>query len=907
MGGRGSRAPTLPEPLRLPLAPVHQPPPDPDTYQYVAISSRDLTPGGPHYAFLENLGREWTIVTHDLDAIEDVHPYHSFGMAQPTLRWVKDNKVVDLYVDGMTTGDYFAATGLRFHNEIKGPYVLSKRVSRVMRPYFVSGEFDPADVTVRYMEADDYAAFIDSPNLGEKVFDGAGVISRAMLEKMLIRDDLSPPKQAQLRRELAHAGRVEFTIMTERGQDKGHAIVSDNLDVDFLIPHDTKREITLENGRTWVGIDFVHGKDRMRIDIQSLINLHPFFENEQYAQWLHDEGTVFIEAVRSGDVVEPMRRIGQHETLDDVQQWALREFFASGGHPQWFQYHTRSLMNRHLDRLDAAVEGKLRVPIPGGRYYVMPAGVGRAAGVEVDVAPGQIHIDHKRGTAWVSDADWLAFDDSPKGEGIAGILGGADNDDALWLHPFADFDGTRRVLAWRSPNQLGEYVLLEPTPTSRIPEWQTADAESVTFVPGDSRRLPPRVDTLDPDYLGLVDHRTGEALGSGEPYSLAAMDRAIGRALDNQGALGMYCNSLMVNKALTGGLPEKPPAPLEDVIDSSVKTGADLSRVKQWNYDNSIQVLEARQPIPSLLHGRLSYDRESEHRPPPPVPTHDHWLDDIQRTLRSHIKTIEAARDELAAQAMPPQAVFDAAMDDPESIGLGGVLNQAYAKSIRSRAHPDLPPTLDDHEAARQAVEGYLNRYPEEQHTAILRGAMVSAYMGDEASSDNAVWLMGEKREDGSRAPGIAQKSIQALREIGVLDEIGETSLGTIVYPGATVREPAMQSAGITGVWFNWLKTQYAGNGRAVPERMQDIPKPDQRQAKQRIAHLAKTQFPGMRLRVADEGGKLVAYTERRNLFGYLKGAEGVQPGDVIELGISTTKDGNMRVQYWRAEAQGAG
>lgn len=912
MGGRGASAPDLPEQLRIAL-PKPEPgsgrifPPDPDTYHYVAISSRDLS-SGPHYPFLENLGRQWTLITHDLDTIEAVHPYHRFGMEQPTLRWVKDNKVVDLYVDGMTTEDYFAATGLCFHNEVKGPYVLSKRVSRVMRPYFVSGEFDPADVTIRYMGDDDYAAFIDNPELGEKVFDGAGVISRKMLEKMAIRDDLSPAKQAQLRRELAHTGRVEFTIMTGRGQDKGHAIVSDTLDVDFLIPRDTKREITLENGQTWVGIDFVHGKDHMRIDIQSLINLHPFFENEQYARWLEDEGTLFIEAVKSGDVVEPMRRIDRHETLEDVQKWAPREFFASGGHPGWFQYHTKSLMNRHLERLNAAAEGRLRIPIPGGRYYVMPAGVGHAAGLAVDIAPGQVHIDHRRGTAWVNDADWLAFDDSPKGEGIAGILGGADNDDALWLHPFTDHDGTKRVLAWRSPNQLGEYVLLEPTPTSRIPEWHTAAGEAITFVPGDSRKLPPRVDTLNPEYLGLVDHSTGEALGGGEPYSLATMDKAIARALDNQGALGMYCNSLMVNKALTGSLPEEPPAPLEDVIDSSVKTGADLSRVKRWNYDNSRQILEARTPIPSLLHERLSFDRDAEHRPPHPVPTHDHWLDDVQRTLRAHVRKMEAARDELAAQAMPPQTVFDAAMEDPESVRLGGMLNQTYARAIRSRPNPDLPPTPDDHDAARQSVEGYLNRFPEEQHTAILRGAMVSAYMGEEPSSDNAVWLMGKQRDDGTRAPGVAQKSIQALREVGVLDEIGETSLGLIAYPGATVREPAYQSAGITGVWFNYFKVQEEAAGRPVPGKYGDVPRPKQREAKARIAHLAKHDFPGKRLRVdTDDTGKLAAYTECGNLFGYLKGVEDVQPGDVIELGVSTTKDGNLRAQYRRAEAPGAG
>jgi hypothetical protein len=180
--------------------------------------------------------------------------------------------------------------------------------------------------------------------------------------------------------------------------------------------------------------------------------------------------------------------------------------------------------------------------------------------------------------------------------------------------------------------------------------------------------------------------------------------------------------------------------------------------------------------------------------------------------------------------------------------------------------------------------------------------------MGETPTSDNAVWLMGGQQDDSSRAPGVAQKSIQALREVGVLDEIGGTSLGLIAYPGATVHEPAYRSAGITGVWFNWLRAQAAGSGQPLPERMQDVPRPDQRMAKGRIAHLAKTRFPGMRLRVADEGGKLAAYTERGNLFGYLKGMEGVRPGDVIELGISTTKDGNMRTQYKRVAAQqGAG
>ena len=69
------------------------------------------------------------------------------------------------------------------------------------------------------------------------------------------------------------------------------------------------------------------------------------------------------------------------------------------------------------------------------------------------------------------------------------------------------------------------------------------------------------------------------------------MEAAVRRAVANQGALGMYCNSLMINKNLFGRLSDTPPAPLENIIDSAVKTGADLSQVVAWNYDNTRAIL----------------------------------------------------------------------------------------------------------------------------------------------------------------------------------------------------------------------------------------------------------------------------------------------------------------------------
>jgi hypothetical protein len=233
----------------------------------------------------------------------------------------------------------------------------------------------------------------------------------------------------------------------------------------------------------------------------------------------------------------------------------------------------------------------------------MPVVVGKPAGIKgLDVPRGHIHIDDKRGTAWVNDDDWLALPDSPKGEGIAGILGGADNDDALWLHPFTDHDGQRKVLAWRSPNQVGEYVIPKPTADSHTLPWTTSrddagERKTAVYPPADSRKLPPRVDFVETQYLGLVDPESAGNWGTGAAYSVDVMETAVAQAIANQGALGMYCNSLMLNKALYGRLPDNPPALHENIIDSAVKTGADLSQVVSWNYANSREILETKFPF----------------------------------------------------------------------------------------------------------------------------------------------------------------------------------------------------------------------------------------------------------------------------------------------------------------------
>ena len=381
-----------------------------------------------------------------------------------------------------------------------------------------------------------------------------------------------------------------------------------------------------------------------------------------------------------------------------------------------------------------------------------------------------------------NNEDWLSLPDSPKEMGIAGILGGADNDDALWVHPFTDKDGEQKVLAWRSPNQVGEYVVLRPTLDSHTLPWARVEGEAITYPQADSHQLPPRVDFTATDYLGLVDPTTAGGLGEGETYSIDVMAAAIERAIANQGALGMYCNSLMLNKALFDRLPDNPPAPLEDIIDSAVKTGADLSQVVLWNYANSWDILANKTPIPALLHERLSVDRrDKENRPPLPRLSQDHWLDRLEQGVKAHIWAVSQKRDELVGQTQPPPALFENVTE--EDVRLGAGLNQAFAAAlnIHKKKIKRQPPTALDR--ARQATEDYLAHFPPHRWGGILRGALVSVYQQEERGSDAAAWLGGERDEAGKRQAGIAGVTVAALRGVGLLDEIIETKEGLVIYP----------------------------------------------------------------------------------------------------------------------------
>ena len=771
-----------------------------------------------------------SVVRHDAARGGLVYPFlsgaweiRSFSVSEelpessPTLRWVKDDKVMDLHT-GQSTEEFLAGAGLQLHME-RGASVLSKRLSRIMRPYRYFAFFQPHEIALAQ----------GGSEMDAGVWDGAALISRQLVSRLL-----NGSHSCRQRRQLEAANRVEFTLLHEGGQEKGHALVVDWLSSDMLLPPGgTKTEITLE-GRVFVGLQPVRSADDMRLDVQSLVNLYPFFQPEHLLAWMQMESALFLDSIRSGKIDQLLARLGRFETeaeLEAIQRWWLGEYLASGGSLMWFAGTIKAMARQHLLRLQQG-QNNLRFPVPGGHYYLFPAEIG-----ERRVEPGQVELDPASATAWVSTEDWQDY--------MVNVLGGCDGDDAVWVFPFRDYDGVEKVLLWRSPNQVGEYVILRPTAKSHVIQWQTVFGNA-SFPTMDSRDLPPRIDTVRHAYGTLerfpsLPYSPAPLLPCpSAPLPLcAAMQPAIEQARINRGALGAYCNMLMLTKALYGKLPHHLPARLEDVIDGAVKSTRDLSPVLGWVGFAAGRVVEQGKPIPASLFRRIEANLTDKQKAQL-IPTTNHWLDVLQTAVSHHITTYEAEIAALSAEAAPPAAVIEHGY---KWAAQGQQLRRIFQQGIaQKRPFSDIATDCT----------AYLAGWNDDNARWILLGSLADAI--HRGGSDAAAWQQ-----------GLAPKTISALRAIGVIGEPVWTRVGALLWVEENV--PTVVPLQINGIWFNWLKCQgyHFSSMASVPQALRE-------KAKAKVSELANGRFLGQVLTTqVTDGERITTYTANGNLFGFVQ------------------------------------
>jgi hypothetical protein len=819
----------------------------------VTTPNSDL--GGAQYPLLASF-KNWAIQS---TPIEDMNPQLK---AQPNevLRWVKDDKVNRLFIPDMSSIDFFKATGLKLKVS-KSPYVSSKRISRIFRPHFIWSHFELDELNIVYLKQNETE---------KEIWDGAGLINRRVLVQLAERlsTDIPRHKLQQLRNELAHCGRIELTLMGPNGQDKCHALVLEEsaMDADFVLPEDTKVDAKLI-GRYLVALQPVAGHPNdVRVDIQTLINNKGFWKTDDLIRWLHQEGELFLNGIRTGRIAKAMSRLDSSTSMKELEAWHVREAFVSGCNTMWFGSIIRDLVNQQTNRLEYQVARKFKLPIPGGRLYVMADAVGGR-----QVPEGHIELDPKNNTAWVNAQDWTDY--------IKKVLGGADQDDALIVFCFTDYDGVRKVFICRNPNQVGEYVVLLPTDKSYNIEWETVDGK-ISFPEADSRQLPPRIDSVEQKYLNLVDSDES-SLYRGD-YDIEAMNGAIARAQENAGVLGLYCNLLMVVLAVYNRMPDKAPARLEEIIDSAVKTGAGLGRVKDWVLAAGQKIIESGVAMPQILQGRVPRPEGMKQRNPK---TNNHWLDVIEAAIADHIAWLQSERDRLMQDAKPPVELFAAVLQHKGLMERGAQFNSIYARALKESKQQDL---------ARARCEAFLETHCEGDEIAeegIILAAAASYYLNNRDGLDGAVWQMGAKIENG-RKPGIAQIMIRALRGIGLLNEITEQDGYILRYPAAQVREQGILVK-LNGVWFNYAVNTWKAENGPAPQKMNEIPKDVANNLKQRIAQLNWT---GLTFSLRIEDARLKAYGPKGNLLGFVEQGQEINMSEKMQILYAVEDDGNLKV-----------
>ncbi len=584
-----------------------------------------------HHDFIR---RTWLL--REAEQVAEAETY----VDETTLRYVKDNIAVDLDIDGMTTTQFLSQRCLRLSTE-KGLFTLSKRLSRLMRPfrYFAFCPVETVGIVVDETQAEDTA------------WDGMSWISADFLHRIAHTCQWQAQHTSdpiRLRRELLAASRVEITIMTALGQIKGHAVVVNGLPagVDIVTnQQNIKREVSQHDGETFIGLDVVHGKNSAEIDKQSLINLTPFMDHDWLLNNLREETRDLL--------IDLDGYVPQINDQPQLTVSPLPQFLNAGGDPRHYAGLRRMQYRGRLEQLTYYSYPDLRLPSFQRRYICTDVNMNRT------VPRG--HYQLTRDSLIVNDQDWRDY--------IADVLGGADMDDGVLVHCFEDVaDGDEKAIIWRQPNQWGEVIILHPCKLS-----------NVRLPSNDSRLLPPRIDTQP---------RPEERPASQSPmipaqYSVAAMTETMHAAALNDGVLGSFCNLLMVAVAVYGTAPRTAPIRLERIIDATVKTGEDISWVREWITQAAVQMVRHR-PIPDYLRGKVwGLLRDVPKQSRPRIRSEmGHWIDTLHTQIGLHIKDYAHEMETMLAQVAPPLALLCLNREDRH--GHGERLNTLFETTYQT-------------------------------------------------------------------------------------------------------------------------------------------------------------------------------------------------------------------------------
>lgn len=885
-------------------------------------------------------------------AKEYLSTLHTALTQHPSQVWLKDDKAVLMYA-GMTFPEFCQKHGI----VVEGPVgKRDKRMSRLWRAQALFAWASPRNLVVKY---------VDRGLVRSLSQDGANWISRQrvlFLAEWRIKTDHLKGRDAEaLRRMARHCKRIELTFVNHEGQYKGHALVVDQKDWkpedrwDLMLVNGTQKKevhtMTAQH-RVYLSVEPKH-VSTLWIDRQSFANLNPNgFLTPFLKTWMQEFCQYKLDQFREGKYIEMVTDTGD-ENRWATDAWSLLNyapfnFVLSGGNPLWFASMTRSVLKAALKGVSSRGQDGGSFIAPGANFYVFPVSVAKDVGLDRSVARGHAWLDKKYSTIWVNDVDLVTcnpdFEDvtalekhvagdaakleaiRAEAPGLMQTWSGSDDDDMIRALPFIE-DGRRMVLAWRSPNQLGQFAVLALCEQSDVTEWCGKKELPVM----DSNLLPHPDQWANVKYLNLVMPYMGEPV---KEYSLGAIYEAAKKMVDSAGAVGMLCKMLRLCVGTLGQLPPELPAEVSDVIDGAVKEFADLSKVIQKCKDTLTWLCEqSNDPKGHKIPLRYAPEIDSMFGGKPPVyQTTSNWVDECYDGTREVLAWYWDEIEKLAQTARPPMELVLAGLKASDAgMGLKRVWGTYWRNLLKDQAgnadvqvaEPDNDNAFEQESeeeaqenrfaAVRELCMKFLSAFPVSRWPMIMVGGLAMTYAAandagtldenDEGTwvSDAVFWQLGAKKAEGvGRELGIADMTIDGLREIGLIGEpmfdndgklythdelkaLRETNrekfnkLGGRIFIADAQRETAKTVVvAVHGAWFNYGKIV-----GILPRNVKTFGDacryPDQKaEAKRRLAELdlKQTVFELGETEIVRKGNKreraTALFGERGNLLGTL-------------------------------------
>lgn len=712
------------------------------------------------YAHFNISEAEFSSHYYSEEDVEEILLERSFSFA-----YLRDNKLRTIRVTDRAHNPIdFNQFLARFNIQINSNnlFKTGKYLSRVFRPVRYGSHFKELDIHINKEES-----------LTTKITDGISLISLE-LARSLGWQKAEPNMSAQ------------FTLFYNGGLVKGHCVVSDRTEHDIVIygEDNVKTEISYDSDAQYVALEPVKLSNKLRMDIQSLVNLWGLFRGEQYLSWADSGIRQFIDDLFSGKLLRWLDNFDSITPDDyDKEQWILRKAIWSRIDYTLFPGLIRSawtMFRSSLVRYSSDINGNpnFRIPIPSGiRGYLRvdlrehDSKGSFCSNLKAD----EVEID-KFGNVWFS----------PEGlEETLSILGGADLDDGL---NFIGIEDNKAVI-YRNPNQFGEYVIKKVVHTD-------VEFGSVHKIIGEVPqkkviREKSSKENVASTGNSLLDKFLSEKKDTYIPareYTITNLIRTYNKISQNTCNVGFAANAEMILSSINISHPAKFKKlkkqftwNLERIIDATVKDGTDASEDMQVIQALYEYLIEHNIPVPQSLLNRMPESKRNL-----ATIAKRHTLDELLSAIEHLVKAadlevlgkgaassgrrIPGRIDELD---IPLDVIGISAIESPMyDLGLSMLKDYNRSMAIMLDKTGKLVPELreirrkEGIEKIQAALLKNLSSYTDEERTEIVKVFAYEVYK-KYAVHDSILWI-GDKET----LEGTACYTIKMLANLGLAEHI---------------------------------------------------------------------------------------------------------------------------------------